>query len=258
MSSSDDETDESNREESSSTQSSSLSLMDRLCSPTPSDLGKKRVTKRNPPRNANRIKPPRQGHNTKTISPARVAQYKDEPFVVSRGKLFCQACQEELGLKQSVIDNHVNNSKKHSAGKDRLASKGQQEQDIIQALEAYNSKEHPVGEALPPEQQVYRVKVTEPSSGIPISKLDQFRELLEENGLRLAGRRTMSDSIPFVQQEEQKRVRKEIDKRKVSIVFDGTTRHGEAMATAVRFIDGSWEYLSTSHSATALGQVNVW
>ena len=67
--------------------------MDWLRSPTPSDLAKKRVTKRNPPRNAKRIKPPRQGHN---LSPAqRVAQYKNEPFVVSGGKLFCQACRGE-------------------------------------------------------------------------------------------------------------------------------------------------------------------
>ena len=77
---------------------------------------------------------------------------------------------------------------------------------MANALRAYNSHEHLAGEELPPEQQVYRVKVltTFLKAGVPISKLDHFQELLEENGVRLARRRSMSDSILFVQHEEQK------------------------------------------------------
>ena len=182
-------------------------------------------------------------HNPKTVTPAmRVAQYSEEPFVVSRGKLFCEACREEVGLKKSVINNHVRRSNKHSAGKERLAKKGKQEKDIVEALSAYNAKEHLAGEALPPEQLVYRVKVltTFLRAGIPINKLDHFRELLEESSFRLAGRRTMSDLIPFVQQEEQKRVKGEIIGRKVSVVFDGTTRLGEAMVVILRFLNSNW------------------
>ena len=77
--------------------------------------------------------------------------------MVSCGRLFCQACREEIGLKKSVIDNHVQHSKKHSVGKERLAEKGKREGDIADALCAYNSREHLAGEELPPEQQVYRV-----------------------------------------------------------------------------------------------------
>ena len=224
--------------------SSSTSFLERLRSPTPSDLARKRITKRNPPRNVKRVKPPRSTHNPKSVTAAnRVRQYSKEPFVVSCERLFCQACREEVGLKKSVIDNHVQHSKKHSVGKERLAEKGKKEEDIANALCAYNSREHLAGEELPPEQQVYRVKVltTFLKAGVPISKLDHFRELLEENGVRLAGRRSMSDLIPFVQQEEQRRVKEEIKGRKVSVVFDGASRLGEAMAIILRFVDSSWK-----------------
>ena len=49
----------------------------------------------------------------------------------------------------------------------------------------------------------------------------------------------MSDLIPFVQQEEEKRVKEEIKGRKVSVVFDGASRLGEAMAIILRFVESS-------------------
>ena len=56
---------------------------------------------------------------------------------------------------------------------------------------------HPSGETLPDSIRVYRVKVltTFLKAGVPINKIDDFRDLLEENAVRLAGRRPMSDHI---------------------------------------------------------------
>ena len=137
------ESEDNEREHSTGSTSTTISFLDRLRSPTPSDLAKKRTTKRNPPRNAKCLKPPKSAHNPKTVTPAmRAAQYSEEPFVVSRGKLFCEACREEVGLKKSVINKHVWRSNKHSAGKERLAKKGKQKKDIVEALSAYNAKEH--------------------------------------------------------------------------------------------------------------------
>ena len=229
--------------EDSSSSVTTVSLLDRLKAPRLSDLARKRVTKKNPPRDTNWRKPPRSAHNPKSITAAkRVAQYGGESFVVSGGKLFCQVCREEVALKKSIIDNHIKNSKKHSIGKEKLAEKGKKDKDIAEALKAYNKEEHLAGEELPPEQQVYRVKVitTFLRAGVPISKLDLFRDLLEENGLRLAGRRTMSDLIPFAHQEEQRRVKAEIQGQKISVIFDGTSRIGEAMAIILRFVDKDW------------------
>lgn len=123
-----------------------------------------------------------------------------------------------MALRKCIIENHIKNSKKHTIGKEKLADKGRQEKDIAEVLKAYNKEEHLAGEELPPEQQVYRVKVitTFLRAGVPISKLDLFRDLLEENGFRLSGRRTISDLIPFAHQEEQRRVKIEMQGQKVS------------------------------------------
>ena len=51
--------------------------------------------KKNPPRDAKRLKPPRSGHSSNNITPAnRVAQYSGEPFIVSGGggECFGQTC----------------------------------------------------------------------------------------------------------------------------------------------------------------------
>ena len=79
------------------------------------------------------------------------------------------------------------------------------------------------------DQCVFRVKVMSIflKAGVPLNKLDDFRDL-EENGYRLAGRRPMSDLVPFILCEEKQRI-KEISGKDVLVVFDGTSRLGEAV-----------------------------
>ena len=50
----------------------------------------------------------------------------------------------------------------------------------------------------------------------------------------------MSDHIPFIFKEEQSTIKKELTDRYTSVIFDGTTRLGEAMAVVVRFISNEW------------------
>ena len=50
----------------------------------------------------------------------------------------------------------------------------------------------------------------------------------------------MSDLTPFIHQQEVTKIKNEIAGRKVSVIFDGTTRLGEAMAIVLRFIDDEW------------------
>ena len=55
-------------------------------------------------------------------------------------------------------------------------------QNIAMALMKYSEKEHLRGDTLPEEQQVYRIKVVTAflRAGIPSSRLDSFRDVLEE------------------------------------------------------------------------------
>ena len=50
----------------------------------------------------------------------------------------------------------------------------------------------------------------------------------------------MSDIVPFIFSQEQARIKEELDGKDLSVIFDGTTRLGEAMAIVVRFIDLNW------------------
>ena len=84
--------------------------------------------------------------------------------------------------------------------------KEKREQDVVKALGAYNKEVHPVGETLPADQRVFRIKVVSTflKAGVPLNKIDVFRDVLEEGGYRLVGRRLMSDLIPFILSEESK------------------------------------------------------
>ena len=69
------------------------------------------------------------------------------------GKLFCQACSEEMSLKKSPIQ-HVASSK-HKAGKEKLAKKEKREINIAQALKKYDPV-HPSGETIHDFVRIYR------------------------------------------------------------------------------------------------------
>ena len=72
--------------------------------------------------------------------------------------------------------------------------------------------EHHRGETLPEAQQVYQVKVMKAflQAGVPLSKLDVFKEILEENGYRLCTQWYMFDLIPFLLNEEAAPIKSEI------------------------------------------------
>ena len=74
-------------------------------------------------------------------------------------------------------------------------------------------------------------------AGIPLAKTDLLRELLDEHAYSLSDRRGMSDLIPFILVEEQHKIKAELQGRKVSVIFDGTTRLGEALVIILRFVD---------------------
>ena len=51
----------------------------------------------------------------------------------------------------------------------------------------------------------------------------------------------MSDLIPFILSKEKRRLRDELNGKDVAVIFDGTSRLGEASAVLLRYIDvESW------------------
>lgn len=152
--------------------------------------------------------------------------------------------QESLSVKRSTLSNHIK-STKHLDGKENLKRKEAREVSIATALKKYNETVNPKGQTLQDEHRVYRVKVMTAflRAGVPISKLEHFRDILEENALSLTERRHMTDLIPFILREEKSRVLEQISGQHLSVIFDGTCRLGEVLAVVVRYITEEWKVI---------------
>ena len=138
-----------------------------------------------------------------------------------------------MPLKKSSISYHIK-STKHSNGKKKLEQQKVKDQDIVQSLTKYNEEVCGRGVTLPEQQQVFRVKVVKAflQGSVPLSKIRHFRELLEENGYRyhLTIKRYLFDLLPFILEEEKQNIKLSIQGKWLSVMFDGTSHCGEALA----------------------------
>ena len=147
-----------------------------------------------------------------------------------------------MGIKHSIVSNHVK-STKHAESKKRLLKKEAREVDIAVAMKQYDDATHRKGETLPEEQRVYRVRVMKSflRAGVPLAKLKYFRELLEEGAYRLTDTQHMLDMVPFILTQERDQVKKEVEGQCLSVIFDGTSRLGEVLVVVLRFIDDDFK-----------------
>ena len=138
----------------------------------------------------------------------------------------------------SNLTAHIS-SKKHKTIKEKQAKTNRREKNIAEALAVYDAEHHPKGEKLPTSTRVFRVKVVQAflKSGTPLNRVEYFRELFKEAGMPLPSESNMRQLIPFILEEEYTMVCKELMGKDVSIVFDGTTRDGEALVVLVCFVD---------------------
>ena len=82
-----------------------------------------------------------------------------------------------------------------------------------------------------------------------------FRDILEEGGHWLAGRRPMSNLIPFILNEEKLKIKEEISGKDVRVIyFDGTSRLGNSSAT----IFGKLDFNTKTDWFTASFKVYMW
>ena len=56
-------------------------------------------------------------------------------------------------------------------------------------------------------------------AGIPLSKLDTFRDLFEEGAYRLIDKRHMSDLVPFVLKKEEGHILNKISGKALSVIL---------------------------------------
>ncbi|CAB4040917.1 DNA-directed primase polymerase, partial [Paramuricea clavata] len=175
----------------------------------------------------------------------RVNQFPNQHLCVRSNAIFCNACKEVISSKKSIVVSHCS-SKKHESGKAQLQKSKLRDQTIAEALSREKSQKE---STLPLAERAYRQQVVEEflKAGIPIHKVDKLRPLLEKNGYRLTGSSNLGQYISLTFKQETERIKQEISApgstemtREVSVIFDGSTRQGEAIAIIVRFINDDW------------------
>ena len=145
----------------------------------------------------------------------------------------CNACSETFSLKfilsQASIQTELF----------ALAKDEKQSQSIIECLKSRDMREHPSGSALLAEISLFGFEIVECviSGGIPPAKVDILRSLLEKYAHRLTHSANLRDIIPAVLEKEREKLLSEVESvKEAGVIFDGTTRMGEALAIIVRFV----------------------
>ena len=218
------------------TEISSHKSEDDRVGPTPAPIARDRSVPANKSAQPQRVRGSERVLKKKSLHD-RIAEFPGERLEIRDGALFCGFCREWQSEKKSSVIAHVK-SKKHTASKEKAKAEKTREQSLAQAL-----AKRMAGETLPTKQRAYRMKVVQSflREGIPLSKVDGLRDLLESSAFRLASSGHLSEYIPVVRDEERDAVRREIFGRPVSLIFDGTTRLGEAIAIVLRFVDDNFK-----------------
>ena len=93
-------------------------------------------------------------------------------------------------------------------------------------------------------QRLARIKVVSVflKAGTPLAKITHFRPLLEEGSARVTDESHLRPNIPFIQEMEAARVKAELAHHPpMSVIFDGSTHQGEALAVSVHSVNEEFE-----------------
>ena len=84
---------------------------------------------------------------------------------------------------------------------------------------------------------MYRVHVRTAilKAGVPLQKIDCFQSILEEHAFSLTSSSNLCQLIPFIHKTEMEKIRRAINGKPTTIIFDGTTHVCEAMVVVVRY-----------------------
>ena len=112
--------------------------------------------------------------------------------------------------------------------------------DSVQALHELIQSAKVGGSIINEFVKEYRFKVVQAflSAGIRLRKVEHpdIKSPLESKVLTIPSRSSLSQFNPTVLDEEKKRISTQINNRYLSIIFDGTSHQGEALAVIFRFM----------------------
>ena len=172
----------------------------------------------------------------------RVRENRNEFLsVTSKNMLKCDARKETISKKKSTVRKHIN-SVKHDA-KRAIQNSKKRDESLLTFLRRKDEDDNPKSETLPEDMRLFRFDLVEVflSAGIPLSKIDHLRSFLEKYGHRLTAHGHLSQMIPSIIEKEKETLKTELSLVDgCSVIFNGSTRLGEALVIVVRFVGDEW------------------
>ena len=167
----------------------------------------------------------------------RLKEFPNQSLIENKGgerPIFCRCCKTGIRNHKGTINTHVK-SPTHEAKLKVWLNKLSTQDDVKEFLSDY-FRNHPTEKyaTLDESTLLWRFDVMETflGAGLAPSKIDALAGLLKGS---VPGSQEMRCFIPKVELFEMKRLRKEFEGQKVTVIFDGTTRLGEAIAILLRW-----------------------
>lgn len=184
---------------------------------------------------------------------------KSSPFHSDR--VHCGICCKDL-------QNNSDTLKKHISASNHLAKLAQRQLQTKQRerFESYVvNRPLPAGtgKLLPPQHNAFRISAVRATliAGHPMSTLDDYRELIEENSpWSLTDSSQLSTLVGDVLSLELEDLKAQLKQKEYSIYFDGTSHCGECLGVLVRFLGQDvilQKCIAYKHSDTSLDQFSL-
>eukprot|EP00966_Prymnesium_polylepis_P286273 6612760-Prymnesium_polylepis.1 len=173
-----------------------------------------------------------------TVSIAqRLREFPNQSFVEDsvHKNIFCRCCKKgDIKNIKQTISIHAN-SPTHKKALEAWFKKHAAEAEVKEFLsDHFKSNPNEWMSSLPKDVLLYRFNVMETflAAGLPPTKIDDLAGLLQGDICESSKMRLF---IPKVEAFEFERLRKELKDQKVTVIFDGTTRLGEAIVVLLRW-----------------------
>lgn len=167
----------------------------------------------------------------------RLKQFPDSGLKISAGKIWCEACRQNVPNISSSIHSHLGTKKHRDKFDNFLNQQSGDRQVCVDIATHFENNTNEKFATVRPEVHVLRYRTVEAFliSGTPLDRVPFFRPLIERAEASLTDASNLKIYIPQIESREFALIKSELAGNFVSLTFDGTSRLGEAINLTARW-----------------------